>query len=180
MKNRAFAWVLLAGLAAASPSPAQLALPTYGLGTPYGRGFSYGGRHLSIGGYIRGGYPLFWGPYGYAGGWSSATIIISPPAIAVRSAAPSVELPSFPQIPPLNERDILAIKPIPGGVKNLPPIRKAVVAAARKENRAAAGSARAAAGRRQEERGSTPNQAREGIIRHGRTRRGDRTIPTSH
>jgi tetratricopeptide repeat protein len=121
--------VVFAALALALPAPAQFIpggfgpLPPYGFGASFGHGHYHGG-HLTMAGYIRGGYPGFYGPFGYPYGWSSTTIIISPPAITVRGSSPSVELPTIPEVPPLAERgDVIAIKPQPGGVKNLPPIR---------------------------------------------------------
>lgn len=119
--------VALMGLAIASPAFGQL-IPGWSPSGPYGFGrFGYSGRHFSIGGYIPGGYsPVYYGPYGYSHRWSSTTIIVAPPAISVRPSSPPVELPKFPQIPPLEEReDVIAIKPRAGGVKNLPPIRQA-------------------------------------------------------
>jgi Tetratricopeptide repeat len=86
----------------------------------HGRGY-YSGRYLTFPGYARG-YPGFYSPYG----WSGTTIIISP-SITVRSSLPPVELPTFPQVPPLEEReDVIVIKPQKGVVKNLPPPKAAL------------------------------------------------------
>jgi hypothetical protein len=121
MRARFVVFLLIALGGVASPASAQFIpggfgpFPNNGFGGPP-RGY-YSGRHLTVSGYMRG-YPgAFYSPYG----WSSATIIISP-TITVRSSSPSVELPTFPQIPPLEEReDVIVIKPQPGGLKKLPP-----------------------------------------------------------